>query len=289
VVDDIEANMTHIIRGKEHADNAKRHRLMYDALGISDKFPQVYFLGRYNFEGLEISCSKTKARINKGEFTGWDDIRIPFLMAFKRRGYQAEAFKKYTLQNGISPVDKTVSAEEFFKTINSFNKELIDPKAKRFFMMHDYETITIHNAPHQELKLKLHPNNDEYGFRELEVEREFLIQQSDLKELRNDELYRFMDCLNFKKIDDRFEFDSLDYENFKGNGKKIMHFLPAFGNVDIEILMDDATTIKGVAEHSIKQLHVGEIIQFERFGFCRLDAIENKEENRLYKFWFTHK
>ncbi|MGV8150257.1 MAG: glutamate--tRNA ligase [Candidatus Woesearchaeota archaeon] len=286
-VDDIEAKMTHIIRAKDHADNAKRQEMMYDALGIKDQFPKTYFLGRYNFEGLELSASKTRAKIEKGEYWGWDDIRLPFLQALKRRGYQPEALLRYTMLTGISPVDKTVSAEEFFKTINSFNKEIIDPKAKRFFMMHDYETIIIHNAPHQELKLKMHPNNDSYGYRELEVEKEFLILKSDLKELKNDELYRFMDCLNFKKIDDRFEFDSLDYENFKNNGKKIMHFLPAYGNIDIEILMDDATVVKGVAEHTIKNLKIGEIIQFERFGFCRLDEI-NKEK-KLYKFWFTHK
>ena len=52
-----------------------------------------------------------------------------------------------------------------------------------------------------------------------------------------------------------------------------MHWLPAYGNVEIEILMDDTKMINGVAEHNIKHLKVGEIIQFERFGFCRLDAI----------------
>lgn len=288
-VDDIEAGMTHIIRAKDHADNAKRQEMMYAALGIKDKFPKTYFVGRYNFEGLELSASKTRAKIKNGKYWGWDDIRLPFLQALKRRGYRPEALLRYTMLTGLSPVDKTVSAEEFFRTINSFNKDIIDPDAKRFFMMHDYERITIHNAPHQKLKIRMHPNNDKYGDRELEVQDEFLIQKSDLKELKNDELYRFMDCLNFKKIDGVFEFDSLDYDTFKSQGKKIMHFLPAYGNIDIEILMDDATIIKGVAEHSMKHLKVGEIIQFERFGFCRLDAIESKENNKLYKFWFTHK
>ena len=35
----------------------------------------------------------------------------------------------------------------------------------------------------------------------------------------------------------------------------------------------------------IKDVKIGDIIQFERFGFCRLDSIENK----VYRFWFTHK
>ena len=292
-VDDIEAGMTHIIRGKEHADNAKRHRLMYRVLGIEDKFPQTYFLGRYNFDGLELSCSKTKARIKAGEFWGWDDIRIPFLQALKRKGYQPEAFNRYTKQNGLSPVDKSIPAEEFFKVINSFNKDIIDPKAKRFFMMHEYTKIFIENAPYQQVKLKLHPDNESLGYRELETEKEFLISNKDLSELRDGDLYRFMDCLNFRKDGNMFVFDSLEFEKFKGNGKKIMHWLPAYGNVDIEILMDDASIISGVAEHNIKQLKVGDIIQFERFGFCRLDSIEKKNGKdggkEIYKFWFTHK
>ena len=291
-VDDIEAGMTHIIRGKEHADNSKRHKLMYKALGIEDRFPQVYFLGRYNFEGLEISCSKTRLRINAGEFTGWDDIRIPFLQAFKRRGYQPDAFRRYTLQNGLSPVDKTIPAEEFFKTLNSFNRDIIEKKSKRFFFMHDYKHVVIQGAPHQNLKLKLHPDNDDFGYRELEVESDFLVQESDIAQLKDGELYRLMDCLNFRVNDGIYRFDSLEYEKYKDKGKKIMHFLPAYGNIDVEILMDDATLLKGVAEHTIKQLKVGEVIQFERFGFCRLDSIEENLKDHtktIYKFWFTHK
>ena len=97
-----------------------------------------------------------------------------------------------------------------------------------------------------------------------------------------------MDCLNFRKSGTVFEFDSLEYEKYKEQGKKIMHWLPAYNNVDVEILMNDATKIKGVAEHNITQLKVGDIVQFERFGFCRLDAVEHHNGKSCYQFWFTH-
>jgi glutamyl-tRNA synthetase len=263
--------------------------MMYRALGIEDQFPENYFLGRYNFEGLELSCSKTKTRINAGEFWGWDDIRLPFLQALKRKGYRPEAFIRYTTLIGLSPVDKTIPATEFYKTINAFNKEIIDPIAKRFFMMHDYEKIIIHHAPHQQVELKLHPDDEGMGVRTLETEQEFLLLKSDLAMLQDGNLYRLMDCLNFRKIEGIFEFDSLEYNIFKSTGKKIMHWLPAYGNINVEILMDDATIVNGVAEHSITQLKVDDIIQFERFGFCRLDEITHKDGEKLYKFWFTHK
>ena len=47
--------------------------------------------------------------------------------------------------------------------------------------------------------------------------------------------------------------------------------------------------IKGQAEKYVSQLKVGEVIQFERFGFCRLDSIEEDLNGRkIYNFWFTH-
>jgi glutamyl-tRNA synthetase len=284
-VDDIEAGMTHIIRAKDHADNAKRQEKIYQALGIGDKFPQTYFLGRYNFEGLEISCSKTKARIKSGDFWGWDDIRVPFLQALKRKGYQPESLLKYTKLTGLSQVDKTIPGEEFFKVINSFNKEIIDPKAKRFFMISDPVKIKIINAKPQKLKLQMHPENN-LGIRELDLTDEFLISNNDCKDFENNQVYRLMDCLNFKKSFNEYSFDSIDYETFKEKGKKIIHFLSTENNINIEILMNDATILKAVAEKSITILKVGEIIQFERFGFCRLDEIK-KDGTRI--FWFTHK
>ena len=45
--------------------------------------------------------------------------------------------------------------------------------------------------------------------------------------------------------------------------------------------MPDKTTIKGKIEKTVEMLKVGEVIQLERFGFCRIDK-------GVYKIWFTH-
>ena len=50
----------------------------------------------------------------------------------------------------------------------------------------------------------------------------------------------------------------------------------------IEVLMPNGKIMKGFSEPSIKKLKENEIVQFARFGFCRLD---DKEKSR---FWFTH-
>ena len=122
-VDDIESGMTHIIRAKDHRDNAQRQKMIYKALGLEKKYPWMAFLGKWKFTDLEISCSKTKARIEKGEFTGWDDPRLPFLASIKKK-YSPRAFWKFAENRGLSEVDRTLDRKEFFQLLNTFNKNI---------------------------------------------------------------------------------------------------------------------------------------------------------------------
>ena len=283
-VDDIEFGMTHIIRGKDHADNAKKQKFIFDAL--EKPFPETYFMGRIKFEGLEISCSKTKVRIENGEFSGWDDIRLPFLEALRRRGYQPEAFLRFAKEIGYSAVDKVMSGKEYFKTLSAFNKEAIEAKSKRFFMIKDPVKIDVVGFESKNVELDLHPD-EKKGGRKIKVSSKFLIEMSDFDRIKPDEICRLMDCLNFKSSDNGFEFVSEEYEDFKEKGKIIIHWLPDDDKqlVDIGVLMPDNTTIQAKAEKGIEKIKQGDIIQFERFGFCRLDSIEKG----VYQFWFGHK
>lgn len=274
--------ITHRIRSKEFELRTELQRYIQKILEINITY--TYELARFNLEGVVSQGRIIREKIQNGEMIGWDDPRLPTIVALRRRGFLPEAIKNFVVSTGMTKSESTLTWDDLIIQ----NKRILDKTAKRYFMMYDYEKIIIHNAPHQNIRIRMHPNNDEFGERELEVEQEFLIQKSDLNELKDAELYRFMDCLNFRKISGLFEFDSVDYESYKDKGKKIMHFLPAYGNVDIEILMNDATIIKGVAEHNIKDVEINEVIQFERFGFCRLDDIEDKKGKKLYKFWFTH-
>ena len=48
------------------------------------------------------------------------------------------------------------------------------------------------------------------------------------------------------------------------------------GAIKAEVLMPDGKIVKGLAESNVKSLKTGDIIQFERFGFCILDKKSNK-------------
>lgn len=119
-VDDIEQGMTHIIRGKDHKDNAKRQEMIYKALG--KKYPWTAFIGRLHFKDFEMSASKIRKAVEQGKYKGWDDPRLPTAASLKKQGYKPETFYKFAEQRGISEVDKIISKKDFFDVLNRFNK-----------------------------------------------------------------------------------------------------------------------------------------------------------------------
>ena len=277
-VDDIEAGMTHIIRGKDHMDNSKRQELIYKVL--KKPIPLSYFIGRYKFKGLELSCSKTKEKINAGEYHGWDDIRLPFINSLRKRGYQAKAFLNYTENIGLSQVDKTITNQEFFKAIDFLNKEILDSKSNRYFFVENPKKITIKNAPTQEIKIRIHPDFPKRGNREFKTNKDFYITKQDFNNIKKAKEYRLMGTLNFKNN----KFLSKSVKDYQGN--TIIHWLPQQKDlVKTEVLMPDNKKVTGLSEPSIKKLKQGDIIQFERFGFCRL----NKKQKDKFIFWYAHK
>ncbi len=283
-VDDIELGITHVIRAKDHMDNALKQEYIYKYL--KKKPPVNIFVGRINFIDLKISASETRKLIEYKKFSDWDDIRLPFLAALRRRGYQPEAFVKYAIDVGVTENDKKVSKQEFFKAIDAFNREVIEFKANRYFFIKDPVKIRISDCPEQTLKLKLHPDDPKRGYREFKTKSEFYVTKEDYKQFKSNKLYRLMDCLNFVKKGSKFIFDSFDYAEYKKRGTAIIHWLPVQkGLVNTNILMPDGKEIKGLAEHSVIKLKQGDIIQFERTGFCRLDK---KNKNKL-EFWFLHR
>lgn len=282
-IDDMDTNVTHALRGKDHADNAKRQAMIHAALGVPTPVP--ISVGRINFEGFEVSASRTKEKIKQGIYTGWDDIRIPFIPALRRRGYMPEAFRRYAVGVGVTQNDKTVSLEDFFKTINAFNKDIIDAKTFRYFFVWDAEKVEIKGAVPRTVELDLHPDNRQGG-RVFQTKTLFYLSREDAAQFKEGGFYRLMDCLNFKKEGAHLVFVSTSYEDYKEKGNGIFHWLPVCNElVPVEVIMGDASVVKGFGEPALQDVQIGQTVQFERFGFCRFDA---RDGNTL-KFWWLHK
>ena len=120
-VDDIEQGMTHVIRAKDHRDNAVRQKMIYKALGVLKKFPWTAFLGRIKFKDMELSTTKIREAIEQGKYSGWDDERLPTIASLKKRGYKPSAFWKFAEHVGLSESDKVMDKKEYFMLLDNFN------------------------------------------------------------------------------------------------------------------------------------------------------------------------
>ena len=125
-VDDIEFGMTHIIRGKDHMDNAKRQKMFFEV--FNKKFPWTFFMGRIKFSDMKLGKRFIKASIESGEYSGWDDEKLPTIASLRKRKFKPEAFAKFAEQRGLTDVDKVLDSKDFFKIIENFTKEVSNDK-----------------------------------------------------------------------------------------------------------------------------------------------------------------
>lgn len=274
--------VTHILRSNEFGTmRAELQDYIKDLFGFEKQTIVQY--GRFNVVGAITQGREIRELIEKKKVLGWDDPRLVTLKALKRRGILKEAFYELVKEVGLSASQTNLD----FTRISAINRRLLDPTANRYFFVQDPIEIKIAGAPKQKIEMELHPDHPERGKRVLDTDEDFFISAADEKELKPKNLYRLMDCLNFTKSGKKFIFDSTDYPKFKESGKKIMHWLPKDGCVEVDVLMPDEnlTLIKGLGEKSMENIKVGDVVQLERFGFCRLDS---KEGKKLH-FWFTHK
>jgi len=274
--------VTHILRSNEFGTmRGELQNFIRSLFGF--KNPVVREYGRINVVGAVTQGREIRELIEQGKMNGWDDPRLVTIRALRRRGIVKEAFYELVNEVGLSKSQTNID----FTVIAAINRRLLDPVAKRFFFISDPVKITVEKAPDMDVELHINPN-DKRGGRKLHTTTEFYIEKADFNVLEDGKLYRLMDCLNFVKHGDAFVFDSKEYEKFRSKGAKIIHWIPVSQSVSASVLMPGDMQvgnmlITGVAEQNITQLHQGEIIQFERFGFCRLDSKEKME------FWFSHK
>ncbi|PIN73711.1 glutamate--tRNA ligase [Candidatus Woesearchaeota archaeon CG10_big_fil_rev_8_21_14_0_10_45_16] len=283
-VDDHDLGITHVLNGKDHADNAKKEMMIMDCFGW--KHPEYKHWGRINFEGFDLSTSKTRLAIEQGEYTGWDDIKLPFLPALRKRGYQPEAFRKFAAKVGLSLNDKTVSKEEFWKMINAFNREIIEPKANRYFAVVDPVKVKIEKAPSKKAMIDLHPDFPQRGKRVLEVKGEVYLMKKDLDLLVPGKIHRLMDYCNVEMKGKKLGFVSEAYEEYKNSPERgaIIHWVPVETALPVEIMMDNGVVKKGFGENSLKDAKKGDIVQLERQFFARVD----KKGKDKVVFWHLH-
>lgn len=289
--DDHLMGVTHIIRGKEHLTNGVRQEFMYKHLGW--QYPQAIHYGRLKITGAFLSKSKIVAGMKEGTFKGWDDPRLATFAALRRRGITAEAIKKMIIDVGPKPADVTLSWENLY----SYNRKILDLQSDRYFFVAEPFQLKVNDIPKAfKTELTRYPDKPERGFRVHTVTPSgddksaiFWIAKKDASNMEEGKTIRLMEMFNIKikKVsNDSVEatFDSESYEEVRKIKVQLIHWIPAGQEYPCEIIMPDATIVQGVAEDACKDLKSDTQIQFERFGFVRID-----ENNGKIVAYFTQK
>ncbi len=274
--------VTHRLRSKEFELRNELHRLIQRTLGFPET--KIYEFARFNMVGVESSGRIIREKIGNGEFRGWDDPRLTTLVALRRRGFQPGAIAHFVMNTGITKSEATLTWDDLIVQ----NRKIVEPIARRYFFISDPITITIEGSPKFCTDLHLNPN-EKKGGRPFSIDGSFIVSSKDLQSIEDGELVRLMECLNFRRRGKQYVFESKEHSDFKGHGKRLIHWLPAnTRHFRVKIMKNDLSIIQGLAEHNLEQIKEGEVIQFERFGFCRLDAIEGTLEEGTRIFWYTH-
>lgn len=263
-VDDHLLDLTHVLRGKDHLNNTFRQEYVFDYFGW--KKPEYIHYGRISLEDVQLSTSKMAKGIREGLYSGWDDPQLGTLRALRRRGIRPESLRRYWIDVGIKEVDIEFS----WKTLYSFNRDLIDDSSNRYFFVADPVKLSIEGAPRLQGKAPLHPDHPERGTRDLRIggDAAVMVGKDDLA--GNPSRLRLKDLCNIDLRDGVAHYAGNDLSVLK-EGVPIVHWTPA-DSPQAEVLMTDGSVKRGVAEHGIADA-LGQVVQLERFGFARVEQV----------------
>jgi len=277
-IEDSIDGVTHAMRTKEYELRNELYYAIIDRLQI--RKPLMIEFSRLEFEGMPVSKRKIKPLIDQGLVEGWDDPRMPTLVALKRRGILPEAIREFVLTLGFTKAD----TKPPFDALESINRKMIDPLSIRLFFVSDPIILQVSNAPKSSVRIKNHPDKD-MGVREISVNDTFYIAGSDAANLKQGSEVRLIDLYNVK-------IDGIEANRIRGsfNGEELRASVPKIqwvskdDAVQMNVMVPRALyineqyneksleTIKGYAESHALKLRVGDRVQFVRFGFCRVDS-----------------
>jgi len=118
--------------------------------------------------------------VEEGYVTGWDDPRMPTLVAMRRRGYPPEAVRDFIERVGVAKADSTVDGA----LLEACVREAL-ANAPRIMAVLNPVKVTLTNWDENqvdEIVMENHPDFPEMGSRTLHFGRTLYIEQEDFME-----------------------------------------------------------------------------------------------------------
>ena len=161
------------------------HRPLYDWFvthaQVTDQPPRQIEFARLNIERTVMSKRYLRRLVEEGVVSGWDDPRMPTLVAMRRRGYPAAAILDFMGRVGVAKADSTVEGN----LLDHCVREALADSAPRAMAVLNPLKLRFTNWPAgkvDELTVENHPDHPEMGARTLRFTETAYIEREDFME-----------------------------------------------------------------------------------------------------------
>ena len=171
-------NITHSICTLEFIPHRELYDWLIAQLGI---FPShQYEFARRNLSYTVMSKRKLLQLVNESHVNGWDDPRMPTISGMRRRGFTAQAIRKFCDSIGIAKRDNVVD----FSLLEFYVREDLNNTALRAMAVLDPVKLVITNYEDGRTEDLVSENgpDEAYGQRKVPFGKELWIEREDFME-----------------------------------------------------------------------------------------------------------
>lgn len=173
-LEDAIEGITHSLCTLEFQDQ----RPFYDWIVSEAEFeikPQQIEFSRLNLNYTITSKRKLKHLVDNKLVNGWDDPRMPTIKGYRRRGYTPESIRSFCDLVGISKQDSIIDVSILEESI----RDDLNKNALRKNAVLDPIRVSIKDMPSHELNVPNHPQNPDFGRRDITISSEIFIERND--------------------------------------------------------------------------------------------------------------
>ncbi len=172
--------VTHSLCTLEFEDHRPLYDWILDNLETPSRPRQTEF-ARLQLEFSLTSKRKLNALVSEGHVSGWDDPRMLTISGMRRRGFTPESIVNFCDMIGVTKKDSTIE----MGVLETALRDDLNARAVRRMAVINPLKVVIENYPadrEEVFKGANHPQNPDYGTREIPFAREIYIERDDFME-----------------------------------------------------------------------------------------------------------
>ena len=173
-------HITHSLCTLEFEDHRPLYDWLVENLPVPARPQQIEF-ARLNLTYTVMSKRKLLELVNERHVRGWDDPRMPTIVGMRRRGYTAEAIRRFCDRIGVAKRENLVDVALLEHAV----REDLNKRAPRIMAVIDPLRVVIENYPEgqtEEFEVVNNPEDPAAGTRRVPFARELFIEREDFME-----------------------------------------------------------------------------------------------------------